>query len=379
MRGSVVKRGTKWAVVVDLGTDPATGKRRQKWHSGFRTRKEAERARTEILSRLDHGTYVEPSPLTVKEFVTQWLESSRPRIRPTTWASYERALRCHILPDLGELPLQRLTPATLNTLYAKLLATTTSRGKLMSPKTVRNTHVVLRRALQDAVRWNLVPRNAADLADPPRTSRLEMKVWSAEQLRTFLEVTTEHPLHVAWFVAATTGMRRGEVLGLRWTDVDLEAGRLAVTRAITTVNNQIIVTEPKTARSRRSIALDAATVARLREHRKAQAKTRLLMGPAHEDQDLVMAEPDGSPIPPDRLTRQFDTELRKAGLPPIRFHDLRHTHATMALAAGVHPKVVSDRLGHANVSITLDVYSHAAPAMEAAAAETVAALVFSTP
>jgi integrase len=363
-------------VVVDLGPDPATRKRRQKWHSGYRTRREAERARTEILSGLDHGTYVEPSPLTVKEFLTQWLESSRPRVRPTTWASYERALRCHILPTLGELPLQRLTPATLNALYVKLLVTKSQRGEPLSPKTVRNTHIVLRRALQDSVRWNLVPRNAADLADPPRTSRVDMRVWSAEQLRTFLEVSVEHPLHVAWFLAGTTGMRRGEVLGLRWRDVDLDAGRLAVTRAITTANNQIIVTEPKTARSRRSIALDTATIARLRQHRKGQLETRLLMGAAYEHQDLVVAEPDGSPIPPDRLSRQFERELRKGGLPVIRFHDLRHTHATMALAAGVHPKVVSDRLGHANVSITLDVYSHAVPAMEAAAAEAIAALVF---
>ncbi len=379
MRGSVIKRGDGWSVVIDAGRDPS-GKRIRKWHSGFKTRKEAERARTEILSRLDRGTYVEPTRRMLGEFLEQeWLPAIQARIRPSTWDSYARNLRLHVLPALGAEHLQSITPARLNRFYAELLERGRANGSGgLSPKTVRYVHGILRKALADAVRWNLVQRNAADFADPPKVSSAgrEMLTWNAEELRTFLEHIAGERLHAAYLLAATTGMRRGEVLGLRWRDVDLDAARLSVRQSIVSVAYEIKITEPKTARSRRSIALDQRTVAALRSWRKLQLEDRMLLGDDYENSGLVFTAESGRYIHPDRFTQLFDRFVNDSDVRRIRLHDLRHTHATLALAAGVHPKVVSERLGHATVAFTLDVYSHAVPALQQDAADRVASLVF---
>jgi integrase len=379
MRGSVIKRGNGWSVVIDAGRD-ATGKRIRKWHAGFATRKEAERARTEILSRLDRGTYVEPNRRTFAEFLDHdWLPAIRARIRPSTWDSYARNLQLHVLPALGSQHLQSISPARLNRFYAELLEGGRKNGSGgLAPKTVRYVHGILRKALADAVRWNLVQRNAADFADPPKVGAVgrEMRTWSADELRAFLEHIAGERLYVAYLLAASTGMRRGEVLGLRWRDVDLDAARLSVRQSIVSVAYEIKFAEPKTARSRRSIALDQRTIAALRAWRKVQLEDRMLLGDDYENSGLVFTREDGRFVHPDRFSQLFDKYVEKAGLRRIRLHDLRHTHATLALAAGVHPKVVSERLGHATVAFTLDVYSHAVPALQEEAADRVAALVF---
>jgi integrase len=379
MRGSVIKRGKSWSVVIDAGRD-ATGKRVRKWHAGFATRKEAERARTEILSRLDRGTYVEPSRRMLGEFLEHdWLPAIQARIRPSTWDSYARNVRLHVLPALGPEHLQSITPARLNRLYAELLKRGRRNGPGgLAPKTVRYVHGILRKALADAVRWNLVQRNAADFADPPKVGAAgrEMRTWSAEELRAFLEHITGERLYAAYLLAATTGMRRGEVLGLRWRDVDLDAGRLSVRQSIVSVAYEIKFSEPKTVRSRRSIALDQRTVAALRAWRKMQLEDRMLLGDDYESSGLVLTGESGRFIHPDRFTQLFDKYVAASQVRRVRLHDLRHTHATLALAAGVHPKVVSERLGHATVAFTLDVYSHAVPALQRDAADRVAAVVF---
>ena len=232
---------------------------------------------------------------------------------------------------------------------------------------------------RDAVRWSLLTRNPADLADPPSPSSAraaEMQTWGAPQLQAFLKQTADHRLHAAFVLATTTGMRRGEIAGLKWGDLDTGAARIAVRRALVTAGYEVHWSEPKTERSRRSIAVDPATLEILRAHRAHQAEEKLALGPAYEDQDLVFAREDGQPLHPERLSKLFGASVQAAGLPRIRFHDLRHTHATLALQAGVHPKVVSERLGHGDVGMTLNVYSHAIPALEEEAASRVAALVF---
>jgi integrase len=380
MRGSVIKKGNRWFVVIDAGRD-ATGKRVRKWHSGYGTRKEAERARTEILSRLDHGTYVEPNRQTFGDFLErEWLPAIRTRIRPSTWDSYARNVRLYIAPALGSERMQAITPARLNGFYAELL----QHGRIgadggLAPKTVRYIHGVIRKAF-DALRWSIVQRNIADLADPPKVGAVgrEMQTWTAQELRTFLEHIGDERHYAAYLLAATTGMRRGEVLGLRWQDVDLGLARLAVRQSIINVAYEVKVAEPKTARSRRSIALDQRTVAALRAWRKVQLEDRLLLGDDYENSGLVFTRADGRFVHPDRFSQLFEKRIASSGLRRIRLHDLRHTHATLALAAGVHPKVVSERLGHATVAFTLDVYSHAVPAMQEEAADRVAALVFGT-
>jgi integrase len=222
------------------------------------------------------------------------------------------------------------------------------------------------------------PATPPSQADPPKQAgpgEIEQTTWTAAELRAFLEGVAGDELYPLWLLLATTGMRRGEALGLRWTDVDLEAGRLAVRQTIVAVGHAVEVSTPKTKRGRRSVALDGATVATLRAHRKAQLETRMAWGAARVDKDLVFTRGDGEWLHPERVSKLFAQAIAAAELPSIRLHDLRHTHATLGLAAGVPAKVMSDRLGHATVAFTLDTYTHAVPALEEEAAETVARLV----
>jgi integrase len=244
-------------------------------------------------------------------------------------------------------------------------------------------HTIVHRSLRDAVRWGKVTRNAANAADPPKgKGGKEMQVWTAQQLAQFLDTLKGDKLETAILLGATTGMRRGEVLGLRWQDVDLDKAWLSVRQTLSAPRNPDtgehvpVFGEPKTRRGRRSVPLPAQTVAVLRAHRKDHLRERMLVGPGWQDSGLVFCEPDGQPIHPDRFRKRFEIRVRRSGLPMIRFHDLRHTYATLALQAGVHAKAVSEILGHASIGITLDTYSHAVPGLQESAAETVAALVF---
>ncbi len=381
MRGSIIRRGASYSVVVDLGRDPRTGRRRQRWHSGYRTKREAERAAAELVGAVNSGGYVPRSRQTLDGFVAEWLTAVEPTVRPATHHSYARNLRLHVLPTLGGSPLAAVDGGSLNGLYARLLAEGRKdyRGGGLSPRSVRYVHTIVHRVMRDAVRWGRLSRNPADAADPPRAAPAGgpgMVTWTAAELRTFLDATRGDRLHPAYLLLATTGMRRGEALGLRWVDLDLDAARAAIRQTVITVDHQPQLGTPKTAKGRRTVTLDAGTVTGLREHRSRQAAERLLMGAGWTDRGLVFTRPDGGPLHPERFTRGFVDRARRAGLPRIRLHDLRHGWATMALAAGVHPKIVQERLGHAGVGITLDIYSHVTAGLHGDAAEKVAGLVF---
>jgi len=372
MRGTVFKRkGRKtWSVIVDLDRDQS-GKRKQEWHNGYRTKREAERALTEIMGRIDRSEHVSPSRLTVERFLCdEWLLNVKTTVRPSTFAVYQAIINGHVLPYIGDRPLQQLKPADLSALYAQL----TERG--LAAKTVRNVHSLTRSALKEAVTLGYVTRNVASFAKPPRVPQTEMRTWNAGELRSFFDHASDDRFSPAWLLLATTGMRRGEVLGLHWRDVSLDHARLSVRQALVLVGNEPTLQEPKTTKGRRSIPLPPETVASLRAHRKQQLTEKMSLGPDYLESDLVFRREDGTLVHPSTLSRRFGKLVRQTQLPEIRLHDLRHTFATLALQAGVPVKVVSEILGHASVTITYDTYSHVIPGMMEDATSKVAALLF---
>lgn len=365
--------GKRWRIVYDA--PPADdGRRRRTTRRGFTSEAEAHRALRQALGTVDEGTHVDPSAATVASYLRAWVDGSQ--VRPTTQARYRQSVERHLVPHLGGIRLQALTVEDLDRCYAALVRGGGVDGRPLAPKTVRNAHGVVRTALGDAVQRGYLSRNVAEHARLPRVVRTDMRTWTADQLRTFLTHVAEDRLAAMWTLYATTGLRRGEVLGLRWADLDLEAGQLTVRHVLTVAEGRVIVTEPKTAKGRRTIALDSSTVAALRRHRVRQLEERVAADVAWQDGDYVFTWHDGRPLHPQSPTKWMRKHADAAGLPAIRLHDLRHTWASLALRAGVPAKVVSERLGHANISITLDVYTHALPAMDAEAADTVARAIF---
>lgn len=310
------------------------------------------------------------------EFAQTWLEAVRPSLAPTTWAGYRNVLDRWVLPHVGSTRLSALTAAQLNRLYARLLRDGARGGRPLSPRSVRMAHTVLGRALGDAVEWGLLARNPVRSAKPPREKTREMTVWSRGELKEFLAGTKDDRLYAMWVVLLTTGLRRAEIAGLRWSDVDLDRGTLTVRHTRVAVDYQVQDSEPKTPKGRRLLALDDPTVAALRRHRKTQLEERLAAGSLWQDNGLVFVKEDGAPYHPGSVAYYFEKAVRKAGLPMIRLHDLRHTSATLALAAGVHPKIVQERLGHSSIGITMDTYSHVIQGMQEEAAAKVAKLIF---
>ncbi len=369
MKGHVRQRGGTWVFVLDLGRGSG-GKRRQKWQGGFRTRKDAERELTRVLHELNTGAYVEPSKFTVSEYLGQWLEHyAKTNVAPKTAERYAEIVKVHLAPALGGHPLARLQPLHIQTYYSQALQSGRRDGQGgLSAQTVLHHHRVLREALRQAVKWQLLARNPADAVEPPRPRRHETRTLDEEATARLLEAVKGGRLYLPVLLAATTGMRRGEILALRWQDVDLRAGTLAVRQSMEQTREGCRFKQPKTQKSRRVIALPPLAVEGLRRHKAEQAKQKLLLGPGYQDNGLVCAQPDGQPWSPGALTNAFRYVVRRAGYPGIRFHDLRHGHASQLLRAGIHPKVVSERLGHSTVGITLDTYSHVLPGLQEEAA-----------
>ncbi len=382
MRGHIAQKGNRYYAVVYEGTDRATGKERHRWYPGGATRREAERVLGALVKRIHDGNYRSPERVTVTQYLTErWLPAKRAQLRASTFDSYERNVRNHVVPRIGSVQLQRLTAEDLDGLYADLLTDGRRNGSGggLSAKSVRYIHGIIRKALADAMRKGSVTRNVADLADPPKPSagrKRAVRAWTPAQLRQFLDEIASHRLFAAFFLAANTGMRRGEVLGLQWKDVDLERGRLSVQQALVNIAYELELADVKTQTSRRTIDLDERTVAVLRTWRKQQLEEQLLVGRRDDDAALVFAQADGSAVHPDYFSQVFERHVAKSELPRIRLHDLRHTHATILLQAGIPVKVVSERLGHSSPAFTMSVYQHVLPGMQADAAVAFSAAVF---
>lgn len=397
-RGHVRRRGAGWEWIAELGdqpsrrctdcgrrrwgTDPAACsrcggvmgdvalERRQASKAGFPRRRDAQEALTSALAGVDGGRYVTPSDLTVAGFLDEWLPTARLRLRPGAYDAVALHVRRYIAPRIGVLPLADLTGTRVRGLYAELAESGRVRGRGgLSRKTVHNVHVTLRRALADAVADGLLARNPADGTHVAPASPAQ-PVWTGGQLAAFLA----HVLEVdprawpMWRTLAYTGLRRGELVGLRWVDVDVDAARVSVARQRAKGGGIVAEATPKTARSRRLVDIDAGTVDALRRRRVDQVADRLAAGPAWADQGLVFCAPHGAPVHPDSVTKRMRRLVSAAGLPALSPHGLRHTHATLLLEAGVHPKVVQERLGHSSIAVTLDIYSHVTPGLQRDAA-----------
>ncbi|MDP4014945.1 MAG: tyrosine-type recombinase/integrase [Candidatus Nanopelagicales bacterium] len=393
MRGSVVKRvdakgkARYYAVIEDVAAD---GTRRRRWHSdpatgsAFTSKRDAEKALSGLVVAVQSGGYVAPASLTVGEWADRWLARAEDRLRPSTLASYEKNLRVHVKPHIGEVRLQSLSAAHLDDMYARLRVDGKHvKGHQPSPlsaRTVRYVHVITKALLSDAVRYGILSRNPADGATPPSAKSTSaatgtLTTWAATDVADFLEGAQAHRYGPLFAFLALSGARRGEALGLRWTDVDIGRRRASITSSVGRVSGKIIEGGTKTGAGRRPIALDSSILDALAEQRARQHRDRDLVGAGYRDQGLVFAAPEGSYVNPEHVSRVFKSEVQRLGLPPIRLHDLRHTWATLALQSGVHPRVVQERLGHSNVTITLQVYSHVAPLMHDEAAATVAGLI----
>jgi len=373
MKDHIRKRAERsWAVVIDSGKDPETGKRRQHWHTVRGTKRDAQRALNELLVAIEKGTYSKPSKLTLGNWLVQWLDSYvKMNTTPRTQESYHSIVYRHILPALGQIPLNQLQPRHIQDYYAKALTSgrTDKRGGL-SARSVLYHHRIISEALSNAVRMGIVVRNVAELVDPPRPSKAKTGIMSPDEVIRFLDTAGDTSYYVFFSALLCTGLRRGELLALRWRNLDLDNAVLYVVEtAFKLGNGEYVIKEPKTPHSRRAVSLPASLVSLMRKHRADQEEIRKGLGATLIEDDFVFARPDGTPLNPNAVTLAFKRIIRVAGLNHIRVHDLRHTHATLMLKSGVHPKVVSERLGHASVGITLDIYSHVLPGLQEAAAE----------
>lgn len=367
--GSIFRRKDGlWCGLVDLGRT-ALGKRNRKAFYG-KTRREVQEKLKIALRAQQQGLPLSSDRQTVTAYLTEWLGTVKSSVRPSTWRRYEENVRLHTLPALGAHTLAQLGPQHLRALYTNRLEAG------LSPASVHHLHAVLHVALRQAERDGIIARNVAALVTPPRTAHREMQTLSPEQARALLEAAREDRLEALYVLAVTTGMREGELLALRWRDVDLEGRTVAVRSTLQWTPDGFELAETKTATSRRQVAVTDAAIAALRRHRGAQREGRVRVLAAWRDLDLVFANELGGPLSASNLLRRsFRPLLERAGLPRIRFHDLRHTAATLMLGLGRHPKVVSEMLGHSQISVTLDLYSHVTPTMQREASQALGALL----
>ncbi|MCH5586283.1 site-specific integrase [Shimazuella sp. AN120528] len=331
---------------------------------GFKTKKEAELACAELITQIEKNEYIEPSKLTFGEFLKDFMENHvRLTIRQSTYESQISVINKHIYPGLGHLELQKITPMIIQKFYSNKLR------EGLSASYIRIMHAIISKTLKTATEWELISKNVSTLLKPPRVENNDVEVWTMTEITQFLSLTKNRKFYIAYALAIFTGMRKGEILGLRWRDCDLDKGQIRIRQTLYKVKGALTFQEPKTRKSKRSISISETVISILKKHRAAQNELKLKLGNAYRDHDLVVANYNGNPVDLGDINRDLKYVISKYNLPKIKFHGLRHTHATLLLQLGENPKVVSERLGHAEVGITLNTYSHVLPDMQKSLAD----------
>ncbi|MCM3787891.1 site-specific integrase [Domibacillus indicus] len=371
MKGSIKKNKQtgKWDFVIDIGKDPLTGKRKQKKKRGFATKKEAEKALTALLNELNERAYIEPSKQRYDDYMKAWIKEKKHDLSVQTLKAYNSYLKAHILPNLGAVPLAKLTPLHIQCFVGEL------RNKGLAETTTKRIFNVVNASLNSAVKLELIKKNPASIIEKPKALAKKNAIWTVEEVSLFLKHSTSSPYYTAFLLAVTTGMRQGEILGLRWVDVDFQNECLVIKQTLTH-DGKGFKEGTKSKAGNRSIGLDTTTLSALKHQRKKNMANKLAYGNTYSDHDLVICTRKGKPINPRNLLRTFNNLISKANLSQVRFHDLRHTHASLMLQQGENIKLISERLGHSSVKITLDTYSHVLPNMQQEASNRLANKLF---
>jgi integrase len=364
-------KGYSWSYTIDLGRDPQTGKRRQKTKRGYATKGEAQSAAALLTTQLQTGEYIEPNKTRFEDFFKDFIDNHyKTKVAPSTSLRAEVVLRNHIGPELGHYQLQDLKTVQLDKFYSKKLK------EGLAHSYIRMMHDLINMVLDKAVMWELVPKNVAKNAEPPKRKKTKFDVWTLNELETFLEGIKHIRYYPLYLLAAHTGLRKGEVIALRWKDLDIEKGFIHVTRNFTFDNFKPTFSVPKTESSIRKVKLPLSVVKEMKKYKASKKEEHLALGIPFDEEDLMFTTRNGKPVMPSQVQKDFEKWIKKLELTPIRFHDLRHSHATiLILELNVNIKAVSERLGHANIKMTLDTYSHVLPQTEESLAETLDAAI----
>lgn len=345
----------KWYFTINYKEN---GKYKKMLRRGFKTKKEAEAAMIEAQNAMNKGTYVEPSKTLYADFMKSWLKDKETTVKQSTLETYKYLVNNFIIPHLGQTELSKITPRQIQTLYNDLKS-----SNRLSDENIRKIHTIINNSLNKAFKWEMIVRNPAALVEVPQVAKKEIDVWNEEEIHRFLSFAKDSRYYAAFLLALTTGMRQGEILGLRWKDIDVENRTISVVQTLSH-KGQILSAGAKTAAGNRKISIDENTLNQLLSLKLKYKEEKMANRPIYQDYDLVIRTSIGTPVSPRNLLRSFYSIIEKAQVRKIRFHDLRHTHASLLLKQGVNPKIVAERLGHANVKITLDTYSHLLPDLQ---------------